>query len=485
MSEMKSRMDELFYREPFYRNLLDDLKTSVYIFDAEGRFVFLNKTAENFEGLKSENVRGIRISEIYMHPDYSPSMKALETGEHVIDNDNAYILKGKRFRQVVNAYPVFENDQVIGVYTIQTDITSIEKMVSENIDFQRKTGCAQKNVEFSSLVGEDSEFLECIEMASSTAQNDCSVLISGATGTGKEVFAKGIHNASKRKNAPFLAINCGAIPETLLESILFGTEKGAFTGAVDKKGLFEQAKGGTIFLDELNSMPLESQVKLLRVLEEKEIRHVGGGQNIKTDVRIISAMNMTPSEAISSKHIREDLFYRLSVINIIIPPLSKRGNDVFLLSRHFIDKYNKKFEKQVNGLDEEVKSFFRSYEWPGNVRQLKHTIESAMSLVEEGSKTITMKELPQYLFEDGYVKMGTVKRRDVQESPKIAKAENSGYHINNDFDVYKRIRNKEKDAIIKSLIECNGNVSKTAEILNMHRQSLIYKMKKYGIKRNK
>lgn len=485
-----SKMEKLFYKEAFYKDLLNNLDISVYVFDDQGRYVFLNKMAENMEGIKCEDVKGMHIREIYTHPDYSPSLRALETGEHVIDNDNVYMLNGKRFRQVVNAYPVIENDETIGVYTIQRDITSLEQMVVENLNFQRHTRCTEKRIGFESLIGEDPGFMGCIGMASSAAEHDLTVLISGATGTGKEVFAKGIHNASRRSSGPFVAINCGAIPETLLESILFGTERGAFTGAVDKKGIFEQAKGGTVFLDELNSMPLGSQVKLLRVLEEQEIRHVGGNRDIKTDVRVISAMNVTPQEALFSKNIREDLFYRLSVINISIPPLCKRGNDIYLLTNYFIKKYNAKFDKNVNGIDSNVRKFLMEYKWPGNVRQLKHAVESAVSMSETDAELLTVSDLPQYLFGSEYIKSEvravSMDRRDISEEGKpTEKQERHTKSKSDEIDVFDAIRNKEKDSIIKALFENNGNVTKTAEVLNMHRQSLIYKMKKYDIKRNK
>ncbi|MFR6259005.1 MAG: sigma-54 interaction domain-containing protein [Anaerovoracaceae bacterium] len=481
MNRKQSRMEEIFYREPFYKTLLNDLDNSVYVFDKDGRFVFLNSTAEDFEGLKNESVRGMKIDDIYIHPDYSPSLKALETGRPVTDNDNVWMNNGKRFRQMVKAYPVTEGDEIIGCYTIQRDITSLEKIVSENLDYQRNTRCAQKDVEFKTLIGENPRFLDCIEMASSTARSDLPIMLSGATGTGKEVFAKGIHNASKRKAAPFMAVNCGAIPESLLESILFGTEKGAFTGAVDKKGIFEQAKGGTVFLDELNSMPLASQVKLLRVLEEKEVRHVGGERDIKTDVRIISAMNESPVSAITKGKIREDLFYRLSVINIEIPTIKERGDDIFLLCQYFIKKYNNKFGKRIKGLDKNAESFFESYEWPGNVRQVKHTLESAISLADDNAELITVKELPQYLFKDEHIRFDVAKSKD--RGTDFDKTGEKFEHISENVDVYGAIRSKEKQRIINILMKNNGNVSKTAVDMGIHRQSLIYKMKKYGIKR--
>lgn len=467
----ESRMNKFFYASPVYAEMMNRLTEMIYVFDEEGRIVFINQAAEKFEELKLEEVKGLYIGDIY-NQDYSPSLRALEMGKEVVDTNNVYMVHGKRFHQVARAYPVVYEGKIIGGYTIQTDITSLEKILSENIRLQSNAVAnGSEKREFSTLIGNDLNFLRCIEIAKAAAENDSAVLLSGATGSGKEMFAKSIHNASKRRKGPYLAINCAAIPETLLESILFGTVKGSFTGAMDKPGLFEQAKGGTLFLDEINSMNMESQAKILRVLEEKEYRRVGGDKEIATDVRIISSINTTPQEAINAKALREDLFYRLAVVNIMIPPLCRRKEDILLLTEYFIDKYNKKLNKTVKELDSETKEFFLEFSWPGNIRQLKHTVESALSIMAETETVLKMNYLPQYLFENRIVAEPLIIKEEKPEEDRLTEK-----------SIRETIQEQERKQIIDTLYACNGNVAKTARTLNMHRQSLIYKMKRYDIK---
>lgn len=480
----ESLIKTLFYENPIYADMFNKLTELVYIFDTNGCVVFFNTAAENFENLKNEDVMGLHINDIYKQ-DYSPSLKALETGHEVVETDNIYMINGRQFRQVTKAYPIFYNNEIIGVYTIQTDITSLEKILKDNIRLQTNAGQQKefkKASSFDTIVGIDPAFLKCVDLARAAATNNSAVLLSGPTGSGKEVFAKSIHNASERKDKPYLAINCAAIPETLLESILFGTVKGSFTGAMDKRGLFEQAKGGTLFLDELNSMSLNSQAKLLRVLEEKEFRYVGGDKDIKTDVRIISSINCTPMEAIEKNMLREDLFYRLSVVNIMIPPLCQRKKDILLLAKHFINKFNAKRGIDVKGLDSEVTDFFLAYTWPGNVRQIKHTIESAMNLADSHTNELSLNLLPQYLFEDDRIFIEPLKVNNNIKTKETDPEPNASDNVGDESDIFEIIREKEKKEIIEALFMCNGNVSKTARFLNIHRQSLIHKMKKHNIK---
>ena len=355
---MSHTLKDKLFSNPFIIELMNNVSESIYIYDEKGYTVFINKAAERYENMKLQDVAGKHINDMYTQ-DYSPSLRALETGQKVIDPQNSYIINGKECIQDTRSYPIFENETLIGVYTIEKDFTTLKHMVDKNICYQKKAD--QKKVCFESLVGENEQFLRCIELGKIASKNDASVMLSGYTGTGKEMFAKSIHNASSRKNNPFLAINCAAIPETLLESILFGTTKGSFTGATEKPGLFEEAKGGTIFLDEINSMPLTSQAKILRVIEERECMRVGGSRTIKIDVRIISSINVTPQETLEMGQLRSDLFYRLSVVNIVIPPLCSRPDDIKLLCSYFINKFNAKMLKTITGIDAEVEKFIVNY----------------------------------------------------------------------------------------------------------------------------
>ncbi len=227
------------------------------------------------------------------------------------------------------------------------------------------------------------------------ADTDSSVLIYGETGTGKELVAQSIHTASKRRNKKFVSQNCAAIPGNLLESILFGTTKGSYTGAENKPGLFEIASGGTLFLDEINSMEISVQPKILKAIEEKQVVRLGGYEPIKTDIKIVSAVNENPLQCIAENKLREDLFYRLSVVQLNIPPLRERINDLFYLVSHFINIYNTSMHCNLIGIDEEVETIFRGYNWPGNVRELKNVIEGAFNVAS--ARFIQKKDLPEYL----------------------------------------------------------------------------------------
>lgn len=498
---IESKIKTLFYQSPIFAEMLNKLDNFIYIYDETGHLVFMNHAAEKFENVTLSDMIGHHIQEDYLQ-DYSPSLAALETKQEVSDMQNTYTLRGKHFSLASKSYPLFLENKLIGVYTVQSDVTTFEKMFSENLQYQSKTTPAANSAEpFSQLIGQDEMFLKCVDIARLAAQNDSNILLTGPTGSGKEVFAKSIHKASSRRNNPFFPINCAAIPDALFESILFGTTKGSFTGATDKVGILEQAKSGTLFLDELNSMPLSSQAKLLRVLEEKEFRMLGGNKNIKTDVRIISSMNATQTDAIESHALREDLFFRLSVVNIEIPPLCQRGNDILLLADHFIQMYSKKFHKNIAALSHDTKNFFLEYQWPGNVRQLRHVIESATSLAPDTREEITMNMLPQYIFEKTHMSYDTLRTPAnlVTRPANVSPVSKQGTQTTEDtlqgtskeevsetdttvYDTLKAAENEEKKQIIQTLIANKGNVSKSAKLLGMHRQSLIYRIKKYGIK---
>jgi arginine utilization regulatory protein len=276
------------------------------------------------------------------------------------------------------------------------------------------------------------------------------------------------HADSSRKKGSFLAINCAAIPENLLEGILFGTVKGVFTGAVDRKGLVEQARGGTLFLDEINSMPLNLQSKILRVLEEKKVMRLGDKKEIAVDVRIISSCNVEPLEAIEKGQLREDLFYRLAVLYIFIPSLRERKDDLELLTKHFIYVFNKKMNKNIQGISDNVYKMFNNYSWPGNVRQLKHCMECAINLVSQNENLIELKHIPKYL--NTFLTSDDCNENKNSNKRKI------------EYNIIDEIQKREKEEIISAIKQAKGNVAKAALKLNMSRQSLHYRLKKYNLK---
>ncbi|MGA1826583.1 MAG: sigma-54-dependent transcriptional regulator [bacterium] len=310
------------------------------------------------------------------------------------------------------------------------------------------------------IIGRSPRILAILSLIERIGNNSSTALISGESGTGKELIAKAIHYASNRSKAPFVTINCGAIPETLLESEMFGHVKGSFTGAIaDKKGLFEVADKGTLFLDEIGNTPISIQVKLLRVLQEKEIRRVGALENINIDVRLIAATNSNLKEMIAKKKFREDLYYRLNVIPIEIPPLQKRVEDIPLLANHFLNLYRGRSASGPTDLADETLSILCQYEWPGNVRELENVIERAVALCN--GNTIMPSDLP--------------------DSIHCHMRENL---MRNKVDLESIIEEIEKKYLLLALEKTGGNKTKAAEFLNLSFRSFRYRLKKFESEMN-
>lgn len=286
----------------------------------------------------------------------------------------------------------FKNDELLMTVARALEHRQLQK---ENIRLRDEL---KKKFSFSNIIGKSPAMLNVFELIKTAAPTRSTILIQGESGTGKELVARAIHMNSDRADQPFVVVNSGSLPPDLLESHLFGHVKGAFTGAVaDKKGLFEAADKGTIFFDEISSISLETQVKLLRVMQDKEFMRLGGTKTIKVDVRIIAATNTDLEELIQQKLFRKDLFYRLNVIKIELPPLRARKEDIPLLVKHFIDLYNRENNKQIEGVSEEVMEILMDYDWPGNVRELENVIERAVVLSR--SSMITREALPPFLLE--------------------------------------------------------------------------------------
>jgi arginine utilization regulatory protein len=309
------------------------------------------------------------------------------------------------------------------------------------------------------IIGQSKEMLRLKNLAFKASQADSPVLIGGSTGTGKELFVQAIHYASKRKKEPFIAQNCAALPANLLESMLFGSVKGSFTGAENRPGLFELADGGTLFLDEINSMPLELQAKLLRAIQNNNIRRVGATNTTDVNVRIIAAFNADIEDILTKGQMRRDLFYRLNVITLIVPDLKERKEDIPILVEYFIEKYNKEMNKFITNLSEEVMEIFLNYDWPGNVRELEHSIEGIASIYD--IDVIREEHLP--------FQFKTRKKAD-----DCIKIEEIG-------SLRKTLEDTEKKMIELALQKTEGNITKSAEILDVPRQTLQYRIKKLRI----
>jgi len=330
----------------------------------------------------------------------------------------------------------------------------MRRLEKENLDLRAEIADRYR---FGSIVGNSEKIRDVLDMAGRVAASDASVLITGESGTGKELLAKGIHYNSSRADGPFVAVNCAAIPEHLIESELFGHVRGAFTGAVkDKEGKFEIAANGTLFLDEIGDLRVDLQAKILRVLQERQVDRVGGKHPVSVDVRIIAATNKDIERAVREGMFREDLFYRLSVITLYMPPLRERKDDIPMLVQHFIKKFNRDAYIRI---EPEALAMMTAYGWPGNVRELENSIERA-SVLRRGD-TITPADLPDKLR---------------QEKDSV------GNIILNLPDGGISLEDLEKNLIIKALEKHKGNQTRAAEYLRITRPTLIYRMEKYGIK---
>jgi DNA-binding NtrC family response regulator len=321
----------------------------------------------------------------------------------------------------------------------------------------------RRRFNFENLVGESESIRDAIALMKKVAASPATtILFQGESGTGKDLFAKAIHFYSSRADRPFLAVNCAALPENLVESELFGYERGAFTDArQQKKGLLELADGGTVFLDEIGEMPMGLQAKLLRVLEEQSFKRVGGVQDVRVDVRIIASSNRELKKMVEEGKFRQDLFYRLNVITITLPPLRDRGDDVMLLCRYFVNDYNARFGKNVSGLTPEAERILSRYHWPGNVRELKNLVERAM-ILEEGTQ-IGAEALPIDITESTPHGVDAL-------VPDIALP-----------DKGTSLEKVEEELIRQALSRTRGNQTRAAKLLNISRDALRYKMKKFQL----
>lgn len=451
--------------------ILGTLREGVHIVDASGRTVYYNRAMEEIEGISSDEIIGKHLLDVFSGwtQESSTLLTVLDKGTPIVDREQSYLnMKGEIIKTINTTLPILEADVVVGAVEISRNVTQVVDLSSEILELRqklmkpRKSPQGIKQYHFDQLIGKNAAYAEAIGIAHRAARSISSVLIYGDTGTGKELFAQSIHYEGDRRDQVFIAQNCAAIPESLLEGILFGTTKGSFTGAEDRAGIFEQAHGGTLFLDEINSMSSGLQAKLLRVLQENYIRRIGGSKDIPVDVRIIAATNAHPEALIADGVFRKDLYYRLNVINIRIPSLSERPDDIPILVDHFIRLYNDQLNKDVWMISEELMDAFKGYAWPGNVRELKNFIEAAMNLVAD-EHVITREHLPSHVAE---MLMRRSNRNPAEQLPE---------------DLNAHLLSIERDVIQKALAANGHNISKTARALKLSRQNLQYKLKHLAI----
>ena len=323
----------------------------------------------------------------------------------------------------------------------------------------------QKEYSFQNLVGNSEAMHKIFELIRKVSDSPTNVLVTGESGTGKEIVAKAIHYNSPLKDRPFVSVNCGAIPENLVESELFGHKKGSFTGAVtDKDGLFEVADGGTLFLDEIGELPLSSQVRILRAIQEKTVRRVGGTEDVKVEVRIIAATNRDLEQMVQQGTFRQDLYYRLNVINIRTPALRERRDDIPLLAEHFLQKYSDRFGKAITKISKEAMDLLKKYDFPGNVRELENIIERTVAL--ESGATVLPESLPQFV--------NTPTGRKMVSS--------DGIEITDEgIDLQKVLDQLEKELLVKAIHQANGVKKRAAKLLGITFRSMRYRVEKFSL----
>ncbi len=449
------------------QSILSTIDEGIHAVDANGVTIFYNHIASKLDGLETKEVLGKHLLSNFpsLSTETSTLMKVCQTGEPIFNQHQSYRnIRGVLVDTVNTSLPIKVNGKLVGAVEIAKDLTRIKQLSEKLIDLQAKmdtTSSPKKSADNSTgatfhmtdIITKDPSFLKLKSRAEKVASTTSPVLIYGETGTGKELLVQSIHNASPRHKQPFIAQNCAAIPSSLLESILFGTAKGSYTGATDRPGLFELADGGTLFLDELSSMPIDIQAKLLRVLQNGVIRRVGGTKERALNLRIIAALNEPPEVCVREKRLRSDLYFRLNVVPLHIPKLKDRRCDIPLLVDHFVQKYNFQFGKLVTKVDKSVKEMFHHYEWPGNVRELEHAIESAMNMVE-GDRILT-EHLPPHITEN----CAAMPRPPLQPLRQV-------------------LMETEERLITQALQQTNGNIQQAAKLLQIPRQTLQYKSNK-------
>lgn len=452
------------------QNILRHVDEGVHVLDKNGNTIIYNDAMSKLEKMETKEVMKKPFGEVFknLNSENSTLLKALKSRVTTSNLKQTYLNKdGKEITTINTTLPIIINDEVIAVVEVAKNITKMAEMSHTILKLQNEIGKPEtaktkkiKKYNFNNIVGGSSNFTDVIERAKKASKNSASVFICGETGTGKELIAQSIHYESMRKDKSFIAQNCAALPESLLEGLLFGTSKGGFTGAVDRAGLFEQANGGTLLLDEINSMPYELQAKLLRVLQENYIRRVGGTKDIPIDVRIISTSNESPETILKDGKIRKDLYYRLNVIQLNVPPLRERKDDIIMLVNMFIHKYNDRLNKEILSISKEAQESILKYDYPGNVRELENIIMAAISMADDNERILGINHLSNLDASREY------DNRELEMG---------------DEGIDEYLGNLEKCIIEKALENNNFNITKSAEVLKIKRQTLQHKIKKYNI----
>ena len=424
--------------------IFDQLSDALFLYDKSLQIVGVNRSAERLFGMSAEEIIGRRCQELFRRADWEPG-----AGNPYGLDESSWLVSG-----TMSLHTNHGRDRIAVVRTVQLldEAGTLQGMVATVKDITEEAAPAKRQI-----IAESPAMLDLLEFVRRVAISAAtSILIEGENGTGKDLIAKALHYQSLRQSEPFVAINCAAIPATLLESELFGYEKGAFTDArAQKLGLFELANKGTLFLDEIGELPLSLQAKLLRVLEDQSFRRLGGLRDNTIDVRIIAATNKNLVNAVKEGAFRQDLYYRLNVIQLTVPPLRERPQDILPLAHFFIEHYNQKFKQQINGLSTEAENLLLTHHWPGNVRELRNAIERAMIL--EDTAHILPSSLP-------------IAMHPTKSSFAVLL---NGHGLS--------LMEQERVLLIQALEKTSGNQTQSATLLGITRDTLRYKMKKFNL----
>lgn len=448
----------------------------ITIINLDGEILFSAKLNSKFSNRKEREAYQALVGQNFfdvfenLNAKNSSMIRAMEVGLPVYVENQLLQTKGQEGIHISSlSIPIKSGRAVVGAIDLSMEEMTDGEEEPESVELtseQIPVGGAGKLKKHSrasftmeDIIAVDEKMKNARDYIPVVAACDLPVMIYGETGTGKEVFAQSIHNASERRDKPFIAQNCAALPDTLLESILFGTSKGAFTGAMENKGLFELADGGTLFLDEINSMPLFLQSKLLRVLQDGSFRSLGGSETKRTNVKIIAATNVEPLEAIEKGQLRRDIYYRLSMMSIRIPPLRERKADIGHFVKFYVNKHNGTFHKQVQYVSKDLLKKLEEYDWPGNVRELEHVIVYGMSMVDETSALLQYKDIKGKLLLE---KQADRKKtpESLEEVPKLCSS------------LREAVAAYEEKLIWQALEAAHGNISEAARILDVPRQTL-------------
>lgn len=436
-----------------YKSIYDKVDALIIV-NEENMILYSAMINDDRTYISTKDVIGQNLYEMYpnLTEENSTHARVMKTGKSVI-NENQLIVErsGKAYVINTSTFLIEDNGRRIGTFDLSSSLTP----KSKNDEKEDRN----KLYVLDSIVTENEAMLSIKSKILKVSRNDSPVMVIGESGTGKELIVEAIHSMGSRRENPFISVNCAAIPDALMESTLFGTVKGSFTGAENRKGLFEIADGGTLFLDEINSMNIDLQAKLLKAVEEQKYMKLGGERYVDVDVRVISAVNVDPEEAIKNNSLRSDLFFRLGVVQFFVPPLRERKEDLKPLTEHFISYYNSRMNRQVMGVDEDVRRVFENYPWPGNVREFRNVMESAFNMAE--GEYIALSDIPETLAVFSFT-------RGNAAFPEAGKSLTS-------------MMNEYEKEIIQQTLRNSASLSQASSMLKMTRQAVKYKIEKYGI----